>query len=207
MSTDEFDVTMTAAFQTPGRRKNNFTATTNPGVSDDIDSEYEVGSVWVDVTADATYRCVDSTAGAAVWHLGVVPEEGTWTPVLTFTTAGDLSVGYSTQAATYRKVGSLVYVAALIATSTFTFTTASGSLLVTGLPFTAGATYWHFGSLYFEAEYNSVAPEWVVAAVQPSTTQAEFRFSRTAGSGTTLQAAHFTTGDAQVIRFSLTYQV
>lgn len=48
--------------------KSNYTATAAPGVGDDIDDGYGVGSMWVDVTGDAVYFCVDSTAGAAVWH-------------------------------------------------------------------------------------------------------------------------------------------
>src|SRR3990167_1606815 len=38
-------------------------------------------------------------------------EEGTWTPVFTFATPGDLSVAYSTQQAIYTKIGRVVYVA------------------------------------------------------------------------------------------------
>jgi hypothetical protein len=64
-------------------------------------------------------------------------EEGTWTPVLTFGTPGDLSVAYTTQIGRYTKVGRLVHWSCIILTSTFTHTTASGNLLVTGLPFTA----------------------------------------------------------------------
>lgn len=64
-------------------------------------------------------------------------EEGTWTPVITFATAGDLSVVYGTQAGAYRKIGDLVVVQMALSTTTFTHTTASGNLRITGLPFTA----------------------------------------------------------------------
>ena len=47
--------------------KYNFVATIAPGVTDDIDSEYNVGSMWIDVTNDKAYISVGSTAGAAVW--------------------------------------------------------------------------------------------------------------------------------------------
>jgi hypothetical protein len=67
MSTDEFDVTMTAAYRTPGRRRNNFTAVVDPAVTDDIGDGYEVGSTWVNTADDTVYVCTDSTAGAAVW--------------------------------------------------------------------------------------------------------------------------------------------
>jgi hypothetical protein len=64
-------------------------------------------------------------------------EEGTWTPVFTFATAGDLSVVYSTQVGTYTKVARLVVLQLQIVTSTFTHTTASGDANITGLPFTS----------------------------------------------------------------------
>jgi hypothetical protein len=62
-------------------------------------------------------------------------EEGTWTPVLTFATPGNLSVTYSRQKGFYTKIGRLVTVSFDIETSAFSFTTASGNLIISGLPF------------------------------------------------------------------------
>lgn len=67
-------------------------------------------------------------------------EEGTWTPVLTFATPGDLSVAYSVSTGFYTKNGREVCIRFTVATSTFTHTTASGNLLVTGAPFTSLST-------------------------------------------------------------------
>lgn len=68
-------------------------------------------------------------------------EEGTWTPVLTFPTPGDLSVAYLTQTAVYTKVGRNVSISMQIVTNTFTHSTASGQVTITGLPFSgAGAS-------------------------------------------------------------------
>ncbi len=47
--------------------RSNFTATAPPGVTNDTDEGYEPGSVWVDVTNDKAYVCLDKTDGAAVW--------------------------------------------------------------------------------------------------------------------------------------------
>ena len=65
-------------------------------------------------------------------------EEGTWTPTFDFITAGDLSVTYSVQQGTYTKIGNLVEVHLELSTSVFTHTTASGTFIIRGLPFTAG---------------------------------------------------------------------
>jgi hypothetical protein len=63
-------------------------------------------------------------------------EEGTWTPALTFETAGDLSVVYAAERiGTYRKIGDLVIAQFSVQCTTFTHTTASGNLQMTGLPF------------------------------------------------------------------------
>ena len=42
-------------------------ATVAPTVNDDVTGGYEPGSVWVDVTNDKAYVCLDATDGAAVW--------------------------------------------------------------------------------------------------------------------------------------------
>ena len=75
----------------------------------------------------------------ASYGISEVPyEEGTWTPVLTFATAGDLARTYTTQTGSYERVGSLVLVRVHILTATFTHTTASGNARITGLPFAVG---------------------------------------------------------------------
>jgi hypothetical protein len=65
----------------------------------------------------------------------------TWTPSITFNTPGDLSVAYSTRLGSYSKIGKMVTAHFEIVTSTFTHTTASGGLVLSGLPYTSVATY------------------------------------------------------------------
>lgn len=43
-------------------------ATGVPGTADDANAGYVVGSIRVDVAAQAAYVCIDNTPGAAVWH-------------------------------------------------------------------------------------------------------------------------------------------
>jgi hypothetical protein len=47
--------------------KQKLNATTNPSSSDDSGDGYSVGSMWIDITNDHVYICVDTTVGAAVW--------------------------------------------------------------------------------------------------------------------------------------------
>lgn len=48
--------------------KNNFAATTAPGVGNDSTQGYAVGSRWINTTGDETYVCMDASSGAAVWE-------------------------------------------------------------------------------------------------------------------------------------------
>jgi hypothetical protein len=43
-------------------------ATVAPTVNDDTDVGYDPGSLWVDVTNDNVYICIDATNGAAIWQ-------------------------------------------------------------------------------------------------------------------------------------------
>jgi len=63
-------------------------------------------------------------------------EEGTWTPIFTCTTVGNLSVSYALQLGTYIKIGGLVTVNFALS-CTPTFTTAASNILISGLPFTS----------------------------------------------------------------------
>lgn len=65
---------------------------------------------------------------------------GTWTPTISFATPGDLTVAYSVRVGTWSKVGGVVTAWFEIATSTFTHTTASGNLIISGLPYTSVAS-------------------------------------------------------------------
>ena len=47
--------------------KYNPDATTAPGVTNDVDEGYSVGSIWINISTDQAYVCVDTTDGAAVW--------------------------------------------------------------------------------------------------------------------------------------------
>lgn len=66
-------------------------------------------------------------------------EEGTFTPSITFSTPGNQSITYNVRSGVYTKIGDMVFVSIILSTATFTHTTASGGLDVTGLPFASGS--------------------------------------------------------------------
>lgn len=50
-------------------KKSNLSAAAAPTVNDDAGDGYAPGSLWLDLTADNAYLCLDPAAGAAVWRL------------------------------------------------------------------------------------------------------------------------------------------
>jgi hypothetical protein len=71
-------------------------ATTAPTVNDDTGSNYAVGSLWVDVTNDLVYICVDNSSGAAVWRRMQIQEAGLDAIAALAKTDGNLIVGDGT---------------------------------------------------------------------------------------------------------------
>lgn len=66
-------------------------------------------------------------------------EDGTFNPTITFSTPGDLSVVYTTQSAVYRRIGNVLFFS-LRVVFTPTYTTASGTLRVSGFPYAANSS-------------------------------------------------------------------
>lgn len=134
-------------------------------------------------------------------------EEGTWTPVLTFATPGNLSVAYTAQVGSYTKNGNNVRISFHIVTSSFTHTTASGQCLITGLPFAAAnvANNDHeCGGLWSgitKANYTDIA-----GSILGSTSQVGLMASGSAQAFTTVVAADMPTGGAVTLKMTAIYQ-
>lgn len=70
---------------------NNFSATTNPGVGNDITQGYTAGSTWINASTNQVFECISSAAGAAVWvafDTGATPGQVTAPAATTPTGAG-----------------------------------------------------------------------------------------------------------------------
>lgn len=137
-------------------------------------------------------------------------EEGTWTPVLTFATPGDLAISsYTTQTATYTKIGRLIALsfAVVIIAGNFTWTTSSGNAQITGLPFTAltlaGHT-WH-GALRFGGVTKATFTQ-VVARIASNNAVVTFGASASAVATALLVAADVPSGGGVNFATAMTYE-
>lgn len=132
---------------------------------------------------------------------------GTWTPTLTFTTPGDLSVAYTTRVGNYYRDGNLVHASFYILTSTFTHTTAAGNLIISGFPVAASSA----------ANYVATAPiQWQTVTLTAGQTDVIVRLDAgasacyfiTGGTGAASQAlgtANAPTGSTLLFEGSITY--
>lgn len=80
-----------------------------------------------------------ATPGTGTSELLADYEEGTWTPAYTPATGSFTSISYGFRSGQYFKIGNMVYVSWRMRTSALSVGSASGSVLVTGLPFNAGS--------------------------------------------------------------------
>jgi hypothetical protein len=131
-------------------------------------------------------------------------ETDTWTPVLTFATAGDQSVAYTTQSGIFTRIGRVVVAQFFVWTSTFTHTTASGELLITGLPYTAHATISGDGSMHASG-WTDADAVFIVPRVNNATSQIDFRVSRTGATFYSMTTADWPTGGTVIIVGTVTY--
>lgn len=121
-------------------------ATTAPTVNDDAGDGFSVRSLWVDVTNDKTYICVDSTVGAAVWQQVSGTGVGTVTSVnLTAPAAGITVAGgpiTSSGSITLTLADDLAALEALSGTNTIYYRSAANAwssvAIGAGLDFTGG---------------------------------------------------------------------
>jgi hypothetical protein len=130
-------------------------------------------------------------------------EEGTWSPVLTFATPGDLALTYAAQTGAYTKIGRVVVLDFTVTTSAFTHTTASGNLTMTGAPFAAATQI--FGGFFAFNGITKAGYTQFVAQIQASSILFNASGSGVAESG--VSAPDVPTGGTVRLRGSLIYRV
>lgn len=124
-----------------------------------------------------------------------------WTPTLTFATAGDLSVVYTTQIGRYLLFGPLVLYWFNIVTSTFTHTTASGNCQITGLSHSSlnVAGLQNIGGLRWQgitkANYTDISPR-----ISNNSTTIELSASGSGQAADIIDTADMPTGGDVVLR-------
>ena len=157
-------------------------------------------------TSDKRAASTEFVTGAISTAVGF--SQGTWTPTLTFSTPGDINVVYSTRNGQYLRLGSLVIVNWSILTSTFTFSTASGNVAVSGLPFTTDANFTpitrgpvaHGVGFFFTAGYTGLL-------VTPDASAITMTFRLFGNSTTIINAgtSNFTSGTNVDLRATVPY--
>lgn len=110
-------------------------------------------------------------------------EEGSWTPTYTCGAPGNLSVVYNSRGGTYTKIGRIVTFSMILTTTSFAHTTASGDIIITGLPFTI-STAWRASVTLGNFTVNTAADGVVTAMVTATTIR--FSYSATSNGTTTI---------------------
>ncbi len=132
-------------------------------------------------------------------------EDGVWTPVLLFATAGDSSIILDIAVGAYTKTGNKVTVSFNARTSTFTHTTASGSLQMSGLPFTSGNVTNRKASGPLTWTGATLTTDGITCQVNENASLVVFIRSLTAAAFVNLTTAHMPTGGTVQLIGSLTY--
>lgn len=135
-------------------------------------------------------------------------EEGNWTPTITFATPGDLSVSYNSNTGRYVKVGKMVTLWFSVVTSSFTYTTASSTLLIPTIPFAPASDIGFRGCFNFQgitkANYTQFT---VVANAGVSATSLFVEGTGSAQSSVNLVASDFPSGGTVLLKGTISYFV
>lgn len=132
-------------------------------------------------------------------------EEGTWTPVLTFTTPGDVSVTYTLQSGLYTKIGRYVMAQCEVQSATFTHTTAASTLLVSGLPFTV-ANVRTTGPIRWSG-INAAGSTDLCCTSSTGVTSVSFLGMAMGAGQVPIEATHCASGGTMVLIFGFPYSV
>ncbi len=165
-----------------------------------------VGSISPSLTTPALGVAAATSVNFGVDPLSAFTSLTAWTPTATFAVPGDLSVSYSVRGGFYSRIGNIVF-ANFSMTFTPTFTTASGSFSLTGLPITSNSSTdnasqgsFFANAVVFTATYTSFNCE-----VGAGSSAIFFRLSKTAAASILLSTTGFVSGAAVTIRGAVLY--
>lgn len=131
---------------------------------------------------------------------------GTWVPVFTLQTVGDLSVSYATQSGNFTRIGRIAYINfELICTPTFT--TGSGEIRLTGLPFAPANSEGQGSIVTISSGFTWPAGRTMVAPTASSGNYLILRASGSAVGSTTLASTNIVSGAAITIVASVVYRI
>jgi len=133
-------------------------------------------------------------------------EEGTWTPIYTTSATDFTSVTYTYQIGRYTKIGDICYVEGRLRTDAITKGSASGNVLIGGLPFNCEGSESAF-NLNYANDFSGDNP---ISGLSRASNNQFFLYFRTAVNGNTtpLQVSDIGTGTADnVTYFSGVYKV
>lgn len=134
-------------------------------------------------------------------------EEGTWTPAITIAVVGNANIVYAVVVGYYTKVGDLVAIGASIVTSTFTWSTSSGDVSITGLPFASRSGYTGSCALGLISNFAASASDQFGAVFNSSSaTISLYRFNTQTGSAQTISIGILPTGTQKNINLGGTYK-
>ena len=122
--------------------------------------------LWYVISDDCTVQ-IEEVGQAANPFSSIPHDSGLWTPVLDFEVTGNMSCAYNHQAAKWYLLGDMVFVDFSIYLSAFTLGTATGDLLITGLPFTSSSIdvrSWGSVSSYIDLPANYTN---IICAIYP----------------------------------------
>lgn len=127
-----------------------------------------------------------------------------FTPALTFSTPGNLAVTYSAQTGKYTKIGRRVSLEVRLDLSSFTHTTASGTLTIAGLPLAPAAT--SIGVVRFGG-INKVGYSQLAFQIAGGATTATLAASGMGVAPADVVAADVPSGGAVTVRANITFDV
>ena len=164
---------------------------------------FKIGTAAKGINFTANTPAAGMTIQLLNWY-----EEGTWTPSVSFTTPGDLAVIYSAQLGKYTRIGNRVFVNCFLTLSSFTHSTASGALVISGLPFVSENAFGNidFGPVNFNGVTKAGYTNFIVGSAW-GTSDVNVYCNGSGIADSFISAADMPSGGTVLFKFSLNYQV